>query len=134
MITDDLFALKAETLAYFDRHTVRQSATAVKRLLQVALTESLYTARILMALGGQRPPRQVLQVAGVIRSLKSEHLPLFRALYATNRDVTIVLAEVHFGSRRGRTAALAANRSVDSLFDEIVNSNHAAIVRLRRSS
>jgi hypothetical protein len=132
MITDELFGLKAESIAYFTSPAARANATTVKRLMRLAISESLYTARILTLMGGHRHKGMVLQISGVLRVLKPDSLPLYQKLYAVNREVTISLAELHFGSRRGRTPGLPYNRAITSLFEEIVASNHAALVRLRR--
>jgi hypothetical protein len=134
MITDDLFALKAETLTYFDLTAAVQGGALARRLTQLAITESLYAARIISALGGQSHKRQVLDLGSLIRALATSGPAVVRAAFVANRELIIALAEHHFGAKRSRVMALNAQRTIAQLFDEVVNANHAAINRLRRAS
>lgn len=133
MITDDLFALKAETLTYFDRTAAAQGGALARQLTQLTLTECLYAARIISAMGGQGHKRQVLDLGSLIRSLAPSGTAVVRSAFVANRELTIALAEQHFGRKRSRVMALAASRAIAQLFDEVVNANHAAISRLRRA-
>jgi hypothetical protein len=134
MITDDLFALKAETLKYFDHQAAVQGGALARQLTQLAITECLYAARIITAMGGQSHKRVVLDLGSLIRALAPNSQAVVRAAFVANRELTIALAEQHFSSRRSRVMALADSRKVVQLFDEVVNANHAAINRLRRGA
>jgi len=134
MITDDLFALKAETLKYFDLKAAAQGGALARRLTQLAITECLYAARIISAIGGQSHQRMVFDLGSLIRALAPSGHLVVRAAFVANRELTIALAEQHFSSRRSRVLALHASRKVAQLFDEVVNANHAAISRLRRAT
>jgi hypothetical protein len=134
MITDELFALKAETLKYFDHQAAAQGGALARRLTQLAITECLYTARIISAMGGQRHQRMVLDLGSLIRGLAPRGQAAVRAAFVANRELTIALAEQHVGAKRSRVLALSASRAIAQLFDEVVNANHAAINRLRRGT
>ncbi len=134
MIIDDLFALKAETLTYFDRAAAAQGGALARRLTQLAVTECLYAARIITAMGGHRHQRQVLELGTLIRALAPSGMMVVRAAFLANRELTIALAEQHFNRRRSRVMAPTASRAIAQLFDEVANANHAAINRLRRAS
>ena len=69
MVTDELFALKAETLRYFDLTAAAQGGALARRLTQLAITDSLYAARIISAMGGQCHRRMVLDLGSLIRAL-----------------------------------------------------------------
>jgi hypothetical protein len=134
MIAEELFALKAETLTYFDLAAASRGGALARRLTQLTLTECLYAARIISALGGQGHKRQILDLGSVIRALAPGGTPVVRAAFVANRELTIALAEQHFGKKRSRVMPLAASRAIAQLFDEVVNANHAAIGRLRRAT
>jgi hypothetical protein len=134
MITEELFALKAETLTYFDLPAAAQGGALARRLAQLALTECLYAARIISAMGGQGHKRQILALGSVIRAFAPSGTTVVRAAYVANRELTIALAEQHVGKKRSRVMAPDASRAIAQLFDEVVNANHAAIDRLRRAT
>jgi hypothetical protein len=134
MITDDLFALKAETLKYFDLTAAAKGGALARRLTQLAITECLYAARIISALGGQSHKRMVLDLGSLIRALAAGGHMVVRAAYIANRELTIALAEQHFNKKRSRVMPANANHTIAQLFDEVANANHAALNRLRRAS
>lgn len=134
MIIDDLFALKAESLKYFDLLAAAEGGALARRLTQLAITECLYAARIVSVMGGQVHKRQVLDLGTLIRALAPSAPAVVRAAFLANRELTIALAEQHVGRKRSRMLALKAGRSLAQLFDEVVNANHAALDRLRRAT
>ncbi len=133
MLTDELFALKAETLPYFDLPAALAGGALARRLAQLAVGECLHAARIASALGGQRHTREVLELGSAIRALARSAPTVARAAFLANRDLTIALAEQQLGTRRSRVLSPSDARRLAQLFQDVVNANHAALDRLRRA-
>ena len=100
--------------------------------MKLALTECLFSGRIITLLGGERHSKQIINVSALMRLMPPESLGTFRGFYSANRDLNILLAEKHFGSKRGKSISAAINKQLDRLFADIVNTNDLVLHRLKK--
>ncbi|GEM_PF-5885376 len=132
MITDDLFALKSETLRFFDEQASAPAARQAKSLMTLAMAECLCASRILALLGGASQTRSTIRVDALLARFQGAHLPVFRGVFAANRDLIILLGEQYQRAvpLPGPPRAVAAR--LLTLFREVIAANHGVLDRIRR--